>query len=605
MKNLFLCEWRRFARVALLISVAQLVAVFLLARVTNPLHWSGEDQLALVVLFMLQGVVLAVIQIGSYRKPSQWLWLIHRPVSPQHIFLALSGAALAILSAAAFAPLLVWLLATDLLTTTVVDARHYVSLLHLLAIAAMAWLIGALAMLSRRKVVLVMFALPLVAVIQMISVWWLILPSAICVYWLFYIAMSSFRADRSASTERASALVLTVLPIQLGLFILLFHLGKASIDTANYVIRPPLASEIVTEDEAHDLDFERSAAVGLLALGLKHSTDARVASWREQLPLLPLASIQLQLERFPVRHQFGNTLAPWWDDKRGIEWTFSHDRMRYEGREPRSGASQGSWGSAGVAADAKAVPAFEQIPLGAQTRQHLYVIDIERQLQHEILHLPPAEWFVSRPVNDLGRVVVVSNLQLRTYHQHRTGTPIGTPLDLDWQIALPEAASRLVQVDIAELLDGWLVSLFYFDQYDRTYQPWQQIIHVDVQGSPQVVAERRGVYEIGIQTGVGGSPLLPTEAWWLSPLLHTLARAADSAFDKGLTRPPVFDPLPQSPRLWVVALTLMLLSLAVAHYWLRRTSTSAARRRLWLILCTLGGIPGLLSLLLLEPRTAR
>jgi hypothetical protein len=603
MKSLFLCECRRFARWALALAVAHLIAVFLLGRVTSPLQWRVDDQLALIFLFMLYGFVFAIVQVGGYRRPSQWLWLIHRPVALRTIFTALFASAAALLATALLLPLLIWLVATDVFTSQVVDSRDYMAILHLLSFGLMAWLVGALTLLSRSKFVLLTLTLPVVFGAQMISVWWLCVPVSICLAWLFVIAQNAFRADRDAPIERETVLVLTALPIQVGVFLLAFHVGKASIEAAKYLRSPPHQSDVITEDEAADMP--PSDLPSLLAKGLVLSSDARAGSWLEQLPLVPTASFQPVLAQFPVRHQFGNIVPSWWDEKRGIEWTFSHDSMRFEGRDPRTGAAKGGWGTQGVASGQTAASPYEQIPLDGQTRDRLYAIDIDRQRQHEVVRLPPGEWFVAAPLDALDHLFLLSNRVLRAYVPAGPDAPRSTAPTLAWEVVLPEEAARLANVDIAQLLDGWLVSLFYFDEHNRLYSPWQQIIFVDPNGATSVVAGRKGVEDVRIVTGVGGSAMFPTEAWWLSPILHGLMAHADVAFDRGLTRPPVVEWWPRDRKLWITASSLLLLSMALAYLWLRGSKASSRRRRLWLILCGILGMPAVASLIILEPRISK
>lgn len=603
MKLLMLCEWRRFSRWAAVIAVLNLAALFLLGRVSDPLRWSDEDQLAILVLCLLCGAGLAALQVGAYRRPSQWVWLIHRPLEARAIFAALALAALAVLALTIAAPALLWLAATDLMSPRVVDLRDYVAVLHLLAFAFMAWCIAVLAILARSKWVAATIALPLAVTLQSISVWWLALPVGLTSLWLLYIAGHALRADRDAPIPAGAPLVLTALPVQLGLFLLVFHLGKGAIEAAQFLIRPPVAGEVVTA--ADDAVAARPADPGLIVRGLQDASDPRAKAWRAQLPLSPATWISPDLERFPVRDQFGNLVAPWWDPRRGSEWTWSHDRMLFLGRNPRTGAAQGAWGRSGLAATTAQAEPFDQIPLDGLTRQALYVVDAERGLQHEVLRLPDDEWFIARPGNELGRSFVLSNRQLRAYRARSPDQPLSAPLALAWQLPLPEDPARLAQVDIAELLDGWLVSFFYFDPHDRLYLPWLQVLHVAADGRGAVVAERRGVHDIRIHTGVGGSALLPMEAWWLSPALHILASLSERAFDRGLTRPMPFEALPADPRHWALAALLGAIAVWLGARWLERTRASRRRRLQWLAMCALVGLPALLGMAVLEPRVTR
>lgn len=598
MSLLMRCEWRRFSRLTLVVGTVHLAALFLLGRVSDPLRWSAEDQLAILVVFMLLGGTLATIQVGAYRRPSQWLWLIHRPLEPRTIFADLSGSALAILGAATAAPAFIWLMATDVFTARVVDVRDYLSVVHLLGFAWMAWAIAALTLLSRSRWMVISLTLPLVIVLQMASVWWLLIPVIAGAGWLYAIARETIRANRQAPLTRNWAVLLTALPVQLGLFLLIFHVGKGSVEAIQYFAKPPVAGDIVTE--ADQAATQRLPREGLIAQGLVNSAETLAPSWRSQLPLLPSLFMSPVLERFPLRHQFGNTVPAWWDAKHGTEWTFSHDAMRFIGRDPRSGHARGAWGPGGAGGGADRP--FDNIPLEGLTRDTLYYVDSERQRQYEQLRLPNGEWFVARPNQELGRVWVMSNRSLRVYHPADPEQPPYAPLRADWELSYPEDAARLTQVDVAQLLDGWLVSFFYFDPHDRVYSPWQQVVHVAPDGVSRVVGERRGIHDLRIHIGVGGSALLPTEAWWLSPALHVLASAADRALDTGLTRPPAFEPLPRAPELWIVALALSAFSLVLGALWLRRCHVQPARKRLWLALCALIGVPALLSLPMFEPR---
>src|SRR3990167_5365586 len=116
MKDLFFSELRRFRRLTLLVAVAHLLLLLFLNRTTNLLQQPYFDSMVLFGVYLLLGLALAVIQVGSYRKPSQWLWLIHRPLSTERIFSALALSALTMLSLVLFVPLLLLVLGIELFT---------------------------------------------------------------------------------------------------------------------------------------------------------------------------------------------------------------------------------------------------------------------------------------------------------------------------------------------------------------------------------------------------------------------------------------------------------------------------------------------------------
>ncbi len=602
MNDLMRSEWRRFRRLAVVIALCHGAALLLMSRVADVLQLGYEDHGAMLVVYMVLGLTLALLQVGSYRQASRWLWLIHRPLPPARIFAALALSALATLSVAVGAPLLVFLAATDVITTQVVDTRHYVALFHALAFAMMAWLAGAHASTSRSRAAVAVLLAPLMLALHLASVWWLLLPVFSCLAWLVFVARHSFRADRAAPIAGHIVLLLTALPLQLGFFLLVFQLSKQGLALAELLGRSSPGRTVLATDT--DVDIEallRNIGQSFFLKGIDASRDPRAAAWREQLPLLPMAGIEPDLERFPVRHQIGNVAPPRWDDKRNIKWTFSHDRMQFLGRDARSGAVRGWWGTGGLGSAER----FAHVPAYGMTPSILYAIDDDAQRQHELVRLPDGEWYTGRPVRALNRLLLLTNRRLLAYRLDRDAPSEFAPPTLDWQLSLA-TNEPTPHVSIVELLDGWLVSLFYsdareFDGFESLTDPWQQITFVAADGQSTVVAERRGIHDYHFS--VTGSVMVPVASWWLSPPLYVLAHVPD-LLDTGLTQAPRLELLPGVPLFYPLALGLMLLSLAAGSWWLRGTRVSIARRRLWLASCATIGVPAFLSLMCLEPRTA-
>jgi hypothetical protein len=441
---------------------------------------------------------------------------------------------------------------------------------------------------------------PMILAFHLASVWWLLIPVVGCLTWLLLVARHGFRADRDAPIARHRVLLLTALPLQLGFFLLLFQLSKQGLALVELLGRSNPGRTVRSTDTDIDVNaYVRSIAQGFIGKGLQASRDPRAAAWREQLPLLQGAGIGPDLDRFPVRHQIGNVALPWWDDKRNIKWTFSHDHMQFLGRDGISGAERGWWGTGGLGSRER----YADVPALGMTATVLYAVDGESQRQHELVRLAAGEWFIAKPVHALDRVLLQTNRRLLAYRPDREALSPFAPPKLDWQLPLAEGEPA-PSVDVVELLDGWLVSLFYFDAwefdgFESLTNPWQQIIHIDADGQATVVGERRNIHDH--QVSFGGSAAVPVASWWVSPPLYALAHTPD-LLDVGLTIPPRFEPLPNVPLFYPLALTLMLVSLAAGYAWLRGTQVGPSRRRLWLVSCALLGVPAFLSLICLEPR---
>ena len=606
MKDLFFSELRRFRKIGVIAAVVHLLLLLFLNRMNDLLQQAYFESAPFFAFYLLLGLTLAIVQVGSYRKPSQWLWLIHRPLPTSQIFGALALSALTLLAQVMLLPMLLLVLGTDLFTNKVVDARHYLTLLHLLAFAMMAWLAGAHACVSRHKAAIAVLVAPILLSLHLVSTWWLLLPVSLALLWLGWITLKSFRANRDAPVQGNLTLLLTALPLQLSLFLLVFEVGAFLYLTGSIMVgTDPLNTEYPPKGGV--IESLRAAPNKAMAIALESSTDLRAASWREQLPLMEPVRIGPYVTRYPIRHQLSNLNVPtrWYDETHKIMWTFSHDQMLFHGRNPESGADHGWWGVNGAGDETP----FAEVPVASHqgylmTRSALYAIDDDAHRQHELFRLADGEWFVDVPRREFNRLLVLTNQRLLAYRIDREAASAFAPPLLDWQLPLPRNVDQLEFVDIAELMDGWLVSMLWgegyrqigLNQFNHYAEPWQQVSYISDDGSVQIINERSVNRDY---------PALYSIDWWFSPPLHLLAEWPDSALDKGLSWPLIPDVLPKVPVFYPVAAALMLLSLILGFWWLRGRHMPTSRRGLWLTSCALLGLPAFFSLMLLEPRAQR
>ncbi|MBD8525230.1 hypothetical protein [Pseudomarimonas arenosa] len=602
MKDLMLSEWRRFSRLALIGASLHLLALLFLNRTTNLLALSYFEAQPIWALYCLLGLILGVLQVGSYRKPSQWLWLLHRPLPPRQIFLALAGSAGLLLATLIALPQLLFLLALDLLSTQLVESRHYLGSMHLLAYSAMAWLGGAYACCSRRRLALLAAVAPMAMSLHLISAWWLLLPVGVALAWLLWIASSGFRANREAPIERWWDLLLTALPLQLGAFMVTFAIGQMLWLIVTIVAgTDPLNTDFPPEGGV--IEVMRAEPAEELVMGLTASADPRASGWASEVPLLEPVRIGPNLSRFPLRHQVAELNMPtsWWDEERQTVWRFSHDHMLFHGRDPQSGRERGWWGVGGAG---DRTP-FAEVPFASHqgyllTPSVLYRIDPIEQRQYEWIRLGLGERFVDAPDQQLDRWLVLTNQRLLVFHQRREAAQRFEPPELDWAMPLADEVRLLEGVVVARLMEGWLVSQLYgegtrqvgFTRYSRIAQPWQQISLIDAQDQISVIAERPLQADFSAYSRV---------SWWYSPLLHAFSEWPDQAMEKGLSYPLNREVWPELKGFHLLALSLMLLSTLLAWGYLRGSTASRGRRGFWLLNCGLFGLPALISLICLEP----
>ncbi|WP_223670319.1 hypothetical protein [Kangiella shandongensis] len=602
MKDLYLSELRRFRWTVLAAGIANLLLIVFLNRIGDLLQSSYFHGLLLLIA-MVAGLVLAIFQVGSYRKPSQWTWLIHRPLSTPRIFGALALSATTMLSLLIFLPMLIVLVGVDMLTTRVVDLHHYVSLVHVLAFSLMAWMAGTHACISRSRFAIAVLFAPLLLALHMVSVFVLLLPVSLTLGWLAWITLKSFRANRDAPIHGGGTLILTALPLQIGMFLLCIAIVRFLMISGGILLgTDPLNTDYPPKGGL--IETERSEPSEEFVLGLAGSDEPRAESWRSQMPLLEPVSFGPWLKRFPVRHQFSNLSLPssWYDKERNIFWSFSHDRMQFIGRNPESGVAQGVFGMNGVGDDTP----FTSVPVVAEhgdllTTNELYGIDKQNQSLSKRFELNKGETFTALPQREFGRLMLLTNQRLIVLREDRKAAATIAPLLSDWEVKLPGGAQHLTSVSVVELMDGWLVSFVYgngmrqigFSQFPVIAPPWQQVVHIDAEGNAKATVKR----DINPDF-----PAMQRSYWWLSPALEVLTTLPEVALDKGLTWPMKVMIMPTAKSQWVAAALLILISMAVAWWWLRGSRIPASRQWVWIASCAVIGLPALLSMFLLEPR---
>ena len=601
MKQLFLSELRRFRGAALTAAAIHLLLQLCASRLTEPLTLSWQEHTIVLLFYLLCGFGFAAYQFGTYRQPSRWIWLLHRPLPARQIAAALALASLCLILFAIGLPLLLAVGANDLLSASPVDMRHYAMVLLVVVFCLNAWLAGAYVMLSGRLFAAVAALLPALLMGRLAAAGDLLLPGTICTCLLADLAISAFKPERSAPPRRTLALLAAGLPLQLGFYFVLLWGGALGFQYAQMLAGVHPLSRAVEPAGGHT-ELTRADGRAALTLGLGASTDPRAAHWARQVPLLDIASVAPATRQLPVRHQVTNLARPHWiDGARHIEWTFSHDSMRFEGRDLRTGAARGSFG-----ADGEASPRpFEAVPLmdgpWFMTPQQLYRYDPVARRLARVLAVAAPETLAGVPETVGKRWYVLTDRRLIVYA--RPDDSLAQPARQLFSVALPGRFPGLERVDIAPLLDGTLLS-FNHGRKMAEGEPdaRQTLLFVDDGGRAQVVADRLLTHDFALA--------FEHKSWWLSPLTHAVLAlpALIENGDIGVAGTSSFvDSVGQRRPPPVVALALVaaLLSALGAWCWLRAAGVPRARRRGWTLAVLLLGLPCLGVLALLQPRLAR
>jgi len=600
MKELFLSELRRFRAAALVATAIHLVLQLCAGRLVDPLLLSWQPHAVFLLFYVLCGFGFAVYQFGTYRQPSRWIWLLHRPLAPQRVGAALALASSCLILLAIGLPLLLAVGLTDVLSTRTVDARHYTMVLFVVLFCLNGWLAGAYVMLNGRLSATVVVLLPVLLMGRLAAGADLLLPGAICTALLAGLALGAFKPERTAPPRRLPALLAAGLPLQLGFYFTLLWAGSLAFQYGEMLLGVHPLNRPVPPAGGHT-ELTRADGRAAFELGLAASTDPRAAHWARQVPLLDIESVSPMTRQFPVRHQITNLDSlQWMDEERHTAWTFSHDSMRFEGADLHTGAARGSFGAGG---EGSPLP-FDAVPFVFEnwimTPHRLYRRDPVARRFTDVLSVPAPEMLLSAPKEIGPRWYVLTDRRLLVFA--RPDDSLAQPVRLLYSIALPGRVTGLERVDVAPLLDGTLLS-FNHGRKMAEGEPdaRQTVLFVDEAGHAQPVADRALTHDFAAP--------FEHKAWWISPVTHAVLAlpALIENGDVGVPQRSAFADIVgqrRPPEVVAWAIGAALLSSFAAWTWLRHARVSAARRYGWTLAVLLLGLPCLGVLALLQPRGA-
>ena len=573
MRELFIAELARLRGWTLAALVVHAAVLGVLSRQLDLAQQSITFYTLTGAVYALAGLLLGLYQIGGYRRPSTWLYLLHRPVAPWRIALALAGACAVVLAAAIGVPIALTAAGQALLTARVVDLRHCGLPVAGALIAVCGYLAGAyLSLASRRHAVLSVVVLLVVLVMNRATGPNALAVQALVLGWLAALVAIAFQPDLRAPPRHPLAVVVTALPLQLGAYFAILalrvgaELGWILLGSHPLDVPPPGGL----------IEAQRSDGEALLAPGLAGQERAPGETPRAVVPLLAQAQEQHSLTNFAPTELV--------DRARGVRWTFSHDAMRLVGVRLADGRPAGELGAAG---DGAAFPSLvwplDELLVG---RREVYQYDGALGRARLRASLPAPEWIAGGervPAGD--ELLVLGDRALYWFGPHAQPPALRLPL--------PGPIAALDRADVLAVRGGYVVSLLYSGVLDDKVDPVHLVVRVHLDGTHQVLVRR------ALRSDW---PLIWIHDWWPSPVAAAIYDAALGL----LARPRLLDagaPKQRPISLLLLAAALSLTSLALAIWRVRRISLPARTGWAWIVTCGVVGIPALVSLWLLYPRS--
>ena len=597
MYAIFNAEFLRYRKWAFMVLLAQLGIWIFVARLM-PLLEAGAVIRSFSYLTIVFGSLgFGALQMYLHRRKNDWTYLIHRPLAPHKIYLALAGAGIACIALALPLGWLIMVAGLDISTNAVVDFRHYMHAFYSCSAAISAYLIGGLIIISASRgafLLLGLLTLVLTDIPANTSVAFTIALILIAI--LLYLNASSFRPDPKIHLADKHTITLMSLPMQFGIVFILvlsttvfYHIPRFMI--GNHPDNNP-------EEGAYNYLWQLNEAEQVTHL-LKDSNLPNKAALIRQADIADFEQLHSYREEFPIRGQLHFK-----DEQNGIShadtnshWAFSHDSMVLQGNHIITGDIVGYFGMNGfIDADAMilATDRFDSVPfiIGdqyLQTRQTLYEIDFSERLLSIKFALDGKDSFRTRP-NFRDNFVALTSENFLFLFDPEEFDEEQEPAFADYAIPHPEMHSPSAFMGLYRMVDGYLI-VYHESEYNAFDSAGAEIVYARLGGSIE------SIHKIAFSVRVHPAPIQHF-AYAVSPVLDVTKQALFRAIDPSNTRNRSLGessamPMPTSVQL--TAAILALLAVVCVVILARRIQLERSRMTLWTVMAAIFGLPALIS----------
>ncbi len=592
MLDLIKSELTRFRGWALALAGVHLVALGFMARVVDlaqqPLvvHW------VIGGLYALVGLLFGLYQLGSYRKPSQWLNLLHRPMPPYRIAFALIITAALLLLLVVALPVLLVALWQHSMSARVVDLRHWLLPLAGWLIALCGWLAGAFSALRGARLAGAALVLLAWIITSRAYGFGVLAVAVIVLVWLTCLLLISFKPDPAEPPRSTPAILLTALPLSMAVYLMILLLGVAA--EFAWIAQGSHPNNTGTPPPGGHNQMEKLDARGRMLAALEGSQYADAALLREQIKLSEPQGIGVQVPVLPQRNELANFRPMELDDaRRNVRWIVSHDDLRLHGYDLATRASAGVVGVGtakapfrDVVLPGEALPGMEEgdaVLVGGGTL-YQYVSHIGQAVAR--IRVGNGETLLGG--SPVGETLAMLSDKAIYFYDGRALQENLLLLEPRLRVPLPGAMGDLRGLDLIELIDGYLVTFLYSAKSHDMIgaAPYLMAVRVHDDGRVETINRRALDFDY--------PALKRYSAWWPSPMLHAVREGARNLFAPPL---PLDATTPASMPRWVrwLGVALCLVSL-LAALWLSRTRALSVTARIgWVLACGVLGPPALLA----------
>ncbi|SFW71881.1 hypothetical protein [Luteibacter sp. UNCMF366Tsu5.1] len=602
MRDIVKAEWLRYQLWILAFAAVHLLVLVFFNRLTDLGQQPINVRRLFGAVYALTGILLGLHQMGSWRRPNQWINLLHRPVAPWRIGAGLLGAGTMAMLVAVALPIAIVVAWQVWGTARIVEMRQAILPVAAMLVAMGGYLAGAYGVLADRRCAIAgLVPLAWVAVSDATGLAALVVQALACVM-LLAMVWIAFRPDLGEPPRTAAGMVVTAVPVQLAVYAGLLLLGF--VGELSWIMLGTHPNNMGTPPRGGVVEAERMSGRERMIAGLVKATSPDAALWREQVVLSDVHALERQMRGVPTRGEVNNTVPLAFDDaETRTQWTFSHARMRFEGTGIVDGRRSGELGVGtenaafgAIASPAGVLPGMAKGDVAIVAGNTLYQYLSATRIIVPRTSVPAGEWLLgTTPVG--GSLAALTDRAVYLF-DGRHLLDGDTPSSPRYRVDIPGKPGDLHAADLVELVDGYLLS-FTFTERAHTLlgaPPYQTILWVSDNGRVTPVATRLIHQDF--------PALFRYKAWWSSPALYAVRQAATRwlAPQDPLSETAV-PPIPDAVRMLAAALAL--LSLAIGGWFAVHRLSSLSSRIVWTLACGCIGIPALISLLLVVPRRER
>lgn len=599
MSHLFKTELLRHFNWMMIFAVAHFFVLYYLFSLrvsftngTNGLDWIWAISIA--------AGIFGAFQMKLHRRSNDWVYLLHRPLPPAKIHLALTLAGSTLLVMTLLLPALLMLAVLHIDGRFGTELRHYQMLAAGGAMVLTAYGLGQFAVLGASRLAFSAMGLGAMAFEPFVPAEHLITHTAIMLLALV-IAHMAFKADPCRQHERAAKLLLSEVPIMIGCYLLLVNFFSIYVTSQ---IDCDFSPNITEQNSCPQ--FSSNSEQLQFALSTSTHPDAMSLIQQSMLSeVVPIASSQRssypQPNQLPVR----DAKLYLMDTRENIAWLFSHSDMLYTGRDIATGALTGWLAPDGFYTVATRKPAirFSSVPLAVTNDyliddHHIYQIDWQRKKIRE-------RFVNSRHERFSDSLFVGENIATLFSDQHLFIFSASELRDFDVALSAKavmditsavESGIPFSNNDVTELSNGYLVMA-------RLNAP-HKIAIPELVTAPARLQVWRTLPDRGSEL-ITDLPLTSPysefamyASYISAPGIHVLLDIFEGfklRKSKERTFPLLYADFPA----WAVTATLVVgsSSAGIVAWLLRRSRLPARIRHFWIVMCGLTGLAGLLAFL--------